>query len=146
VLVSVGVKVPVGVFVLVGVAVGVLVFVGVTVSVGVLLVGVSVGVSVSVGTRVLVGVFVPVGVEVGTGEAVSLGGITRGVDPDCAWYAACTVKAAAVFRFEIAKSMMLAGSRTMGVAWLGLESAIVDVIHNKLMPRRPAATTPRRLV
>ena len=59
---------------------------------------------------------------------------------------ACTVSAETVFRLEMAMSTMLAGSRTMGLDGSGLDIAIADVIHNRPMPRTPAATTPSRLV
>ena len=59
---------------------------------------------------------------------------------------ACTVSAETVFKLEMAMSTMLAGSRTMGLEGSGLESAIAEVIHNRLIPRIPAATTPSRLV
>jgi len=46
----------------------------------------------------------------------------------------------------MAISTILAGSSTIGLAGSGLERAITEVIHNRLIPRIPAATTPSRLV
>ena len=130
-----------GVGVLVGGGRGVLVGGGLGVLVG------GTRVTVALGRRVLVGgtrVEVGRGDEVKVGEAVSVKksvGV-ESIFTDTAW----TVSAETVLRLSMAISTMLAGSRTMGLAGSGLEIAIADVIHNRLMPRTPAATTPSRLV
>ena len=83
---------------------------------------------------------------VAVGEAVGVfEGSRKGVD----WLStesACTVSAAIVLTLLTAKSTMLAGSRASGVGALGADKAMAEVMHNKLMPRKPAATTPSRLV
>lgn len=103
------------------------------------------------GGRVLVGclgVKVIKAGEVGEGEAVGVReGNSIGVDSKLIVDNACTVSAETVLILLTAKSTMLAGSRTMGVVdWLGAERAIAEVMHNRLIPRIPAATTPSRLV
>jgi hypothetical protein len=86
-------------------------------------------------------------VEVEVGEAVGvLEGNRMGVSSKLIVDNACTVSAETVLILLTARSTMLAGSRPMGVGWLGEESAIAEVKHSRLMPRKPAATTPRRLV
>lgn len=80
------------------------------------------------------------------GEAVGvLDGKRIGVD-SMLMSNACMVSAETVLILLTAKSTMLAGSKTIGVEELGLDKAIAEVIHNKLIPRIPAATTPSRLV
>lgn len=104
-------------------------------------------VAVGLGRRVFVGgTRVEVGgeVKVGVGAAVL---VKERVGVESILTAtACTVSAETVFKLEMAISTILAGSRTMGLAGSGLDIAIADVIHNRLMPRTPAATTPSRLV
>jgi hypothetical protein len=88
-------------------------------------------------------------VEVGeeVGEAVGvLEGSRMGVSSKLIVDNACTVIAETVLILLTAKSTMLAGSRAIGVGALGAERAMAEVIHNRLIPRKPAATTPRRLV
>lgn len=58
---------------------------------------------------------IEVDVEEGEGEAVPVEKKNMGVVSTC--WAACTVNAETVFRLETARSIMLAGSRTIGVAW-----------------------------
>ena len=114
--------------------------------------GVLVGgtrVTVGLGRRVFVG---GTRVEVGRADEVKVGGgedvsVKKSVGVESILTdTACTVSAETVLRLSMAISTMLAGSRTMGLAGSGLEIAIADVIHNRLMPRTPAATTPSRLV
>jgi hypothetical protein len=113
--------------------------------------GLGVEVEVILGGRVLVGTgLVALELITGTvtvGEPVGVSdGIRIGVDSILRVDKACTVSAETVLILLTAKSTMLAGSRTMGVNWLGEERAIADVMHNRLIPRIPAATTPSRLV
>jgi hypothetical protein len=124
--------------------------------VGGLAVGVEGGRGVEVagirGERVLVGclgvkVITTGEVEVEVGEAVGvLEGSRMGVSSKLIVDNACTVSAETVLILLTARSTMLAGSRTMGVGWLGADKAIAEVTHKRLIPRKPAATTPRRLV
>ena len=126
--------------------------------VGGLAVGVEGGRGVEVagirGERVLVGCLGvkvittgEVEVEVEVGEAVGvLEGSRMGVSSKLIVDNACTVSAETVLILLTARSTMLAGSRTMGVGWLGAERAMADTRHSRLIPRKPAATTPRRLV
>ena len=138
---------------------GTSVFVGGSeVLVGGLAVGVEGGRGVEVagirGERVLVGCLGvkvittgEVEVEVEVGEAVGvLEGSRMGVSSKLIVDNACTVNAETVLILLTARSTMLAGSRTMGVGWLGAERAMADATHSRLIPRKPAATTPRRLV
>jgi hypothetical protein len=109
--------------------------------------GVEMGPGLSVRVSVICGLAegeTAVEVEEGRGVAESAAKRNNGVVSTC--MAACTVKAETVFRLETAKSTILPGSRTMGVRELGLDRAIAEVIQSRLMPRTPAATTPRRLV
>jgi hypothetical protein len=137
----------IGVFVCEGI--GVLVFGGIGVFVEG---GLGVDVEGIRGARVLVGCLgVKAGttdeVRVGLGEAVRvLEGSRIGVDSKLIVDNACTVSAETVLILLTAKSTMLAGSRTMGVGWLGEDTAMAEVTHSRLIPRKPAATTPRRLV
>ena len=102
------------------------------------------------GGRVLVGclgVKVIKAGEVGEGEAVGVrDGNSIGVDSMLIVDNACTVSAETVLILLTARSTILSGSKTIGVDWLGAERAIAEVMHNRLIPRIPAATTPRRLV
>jgi len=113
--------------------------------------GLGVEVEVVLGGRVLVGAGL-VALElitgiVNVGEPVGVSdGIRIGVDSILMVDNACTVSAETVLILLTAKSTMLAGSRTKGVDWLGEERAIADVMHNRLIPRIPAATTPSRPV
>ena len=110
--------------------------------------GTRVGVDVTLGRRVFVDVMrMAVGdeVKVGVGEDV-LVKKSVGVESSMLTATACTVSAETVFRLEMAISTMLAGSSTIGLAGSGLERAMAEVIHNKLIPKMPAATTPSRLV
>ncbi len=85
-------------------------------------------------------------VAVAVGDAVGvLDGSRKGVD-SLSTDNACTVKAATVLILLTAKSTMLAGSRAIAVGALGADKAMAEVMHNRLMPRKPAATTPSRLV
>jgi hypothetical protein len=113
--------------------------------------GFGVAVEGILGGRVLVGGgLVELEIITGTvtvGEAVGvLDGRRMGVDSMLMLDNACTVSAETVLILLTAKSTILAGSRTMGVVWFGSERAMAEVIHNKLIPRIPAATTPSRLV
>lgn len=88
-----------------------------------------------------------------TGEEVTVGdevgvreGSKIGVESILIVESACTVSADTVLMLFTAKSTILPGSSTMGLDWLGAESAIAEVIHNRLIPKMPAATTPSRLV
>ena len=82
----------------------------------------------------------------GDADAVGvLDGSRKGVD-SLSTDNACTVSAATVLILLTAKSTMLAGSRAIAVGALGADKAMAEVMHNKLMPSRPAATTPSRLV
>ena len=58
------------------------------------------------------------------------------------WGNASTVRAAAVFIFAIARSMMLGGCKAADV--FGFASAIPAVTHSRLTPSTPAPTTHRR--
>ena len=111
--------------------------------------GTRVGVDVALVRRVFVDVIrIGVGcaddVKVGVGEDVS---VKKSVGVESILTAtACTVSAETVFRLSMAMSTMLAGSSTIGLEGSGLDRAMAEVIHNKLIPRIPATTTPSRLV
>lgn len=115
-------------------------------------VGSGLGVEVRIrGSRVFVGCLCVGGIT--TTEAVTVGeevgvrdGRRIGVSSKLMVDNACTVKAETVLILFTAKSTILAGPRTMGVGWLGDESAIAEVMHKRLIPKIPAATTPNRLV
>ena len=149
----VGLRVKVGVRVLVGTRVGVLEGVAVLVLVG-RDVGVLVEVDRSLGRRVRVG---PTGVK----DAVTVGvwdGSRVGVNVDVVGeikvsviivdvgvgtkaVTACSVRAATVFRFEIAKSIMFTGSR---VTFNGLFRSCVataDTLHSRTIPIAAAVRT-----
>ena len=148
----------IGVFVSEGTGVrvgGIAVFVaGSSVRVGGIAVRVGSGLGVEVrirGSRVFVGCLCVGGIT--TTEAVTVGeevgvrdGRRIGVSSKLMVDNACTVKAETVLILFTAKSTILAGPRTMGVGWLGDESAIAEVMHKRLIPKIPAATTPNRLV
>ena len=104
--------------------------------------------AVGLGRRVFVDVIrIRVGDAVRVGEAGIDVSVKKSVGVESMLTAtACTVSAETVFRLEMAISTMLPGSRTIGLAGSGLDIAIAEVIHNRLMPRTPAATTPSRLV
>ena len=110
--------------------------------------GTRVEVAVGLGRRVFVDVIrIRVGDEVKVGEGGIDVSVKESVGVDSMLIdTACTVSAETVFKLEMAISTMLAGSRTIGLAGSGLDIAIADVIHSRLMPRTPAATTPSRLV
>ena len=81
------------------------------------------------------------GDEVGVREGSNIG-VESMLIVSNAW----TVNAETVLILFTAKSTILAGSSTIGVGGFGAERAIADVMHNRLIPKIPAATTPRRLV
>lgn len=105
------------------------------------------------GSRVLVGclcvggtttaeeVTVTVGDEVGVRD-----GRRIGVSSKLIVDSACTVSAETVLILLTARSTILPGPSAIGVGWFGAERAIADVMHKRLIPKIPAATTPRRLV
>ncbi len=79
-------------------------------------------------------VYVAVGVDVFVGVAVATSSAN-----------ASEVRAAAVFKFENARSAILPGSMTIGVGKVGSENAIADVAQNKLNPSAPAKKIHKRL-
>lgn len=113
----------------------------------------SLGVEVGgiLGSRVLVGCLcvgattnaeaVTVGDEVGVREGSRIGVSSKLIVDN-----ACTVSAETVLILLTARSTILPGPSTMGVGWFGAERAIADVMHRRLIPKIPAATTPKRLV
>ena len=109
---------------------------------------IRVGEDTCIGRRVLVGgmgvgntrmVGVSVGTELGVIVAVFVG-VLVGVDTSSVM--APTVRAAAVFAFEMATSRMFSDSSAAGVGTDGSDRAIPETTHSILKPRIAATTTP----
>ena len=142
-----------GVFVSVGEGRGLLVLVGRGVLVGS---GLGVEVGGILGARVLVGCLCGIcvggmttGEEVTVGDEVGVGvreGRRIGVSSKLIVDNACTVSAETVLILLTARSTILPGPSAKGVGWFGAERAIAEVMHKRLIPKIPAATTPKRLV